>query len=443
RLALAAVAANRSGDPRGDGVALGRRALVREGAPAAEAAVAEGCAVSAAGSDADPDADPKGAGALALLLLALLALRRRPTIAALLALVGVALFSPRVARADEVAAGLYVRADTDDITVVSPKLRANVRLGDRTTVGAGYAADIWTGASIDVRTAATRPIREQRDELTAHLAHELDDVTLGASYRFSHEGDYDSHGGALDATWRFAEGNATVRARLLAAQDVVGRAGDPDFERRLGTLGAHLVYTQNVDRLTLLQLAYELTRREGYQASPYRFVGIGGDGSCAGTAQLCVAEAHPGLRMRNAAVARFRRAFGERFSFGAAYRFYGDDWGLFGHTITAQLGVLPGERDLVTLRARFHGQDAASFYRARYEERPGERLRYVTRDRELGALFTTRVQLAWERTLDLTDAGPELQLTLAAAGTHLRYRDFVGLDQVWAVELTFAAVVLL
>ena len=67
----------------------------------------------------------------------------------------------------------------------------------------------------------------------------------------------------------------------------------------------------------------------------------------------------------------------------------------------------------------------------------------MPRDRELGALFTTRVQLAWERTLDLTDAGPELQLTLAAAGTHLRYRDFVGLDQVWAVELTFAAVVLL
>jgi len=422
------VRSNGSGDPSGDGVDRFRRALAVEGTPPPVVSESAGCAASRGAS---------GAWVLFLLLLARRRLRRRGELAVMVVLLA---SSPAFAD-DEIGASLYVRTDTDDTTVVSPKVRARVGLGDRTTVEAGYAADIWTGASIDVRTMATRAIHEQRDELTAGLAYELDDVTLRADYRFSTENDYTSHGGSVDGTWRFAGNNATLRARLLAAQDVVSRSGDETFRRRLSSLGAHLVFTQNLDPRTLVQVAYELTRREGYQASPYRFVGVGGDGFGCRDARLCLPEAHPEGRIRHAAVVRGRRAFGESASAGLLYRFYADDWGLRSHTATLDVGWVPGTRTLVRARYRFYQQNGASFYRSRYEDAVS--LQFATRDRELSPLLTNRLQLSVERSVDLTSAGPEMKLTFGLSGTHLHYQDFVGLSQVWALDVTVAAVVVL
>ncbi|MEZ4248882.1 MAG: DUF3570 domain-containing protein [Polyangiales bacterium] len=440
---VAGVIGNRSGDPTGDATISERFATARVGAPTPEAA-SLGCATT------DATSFP-----WVVLLVFVLALRGRSRpararapcarrrIRARHALLVAWLVLPALAHADDtVSASLFIRNDTDRTTVITPDVSASVRLGDRTTVRAGYTVDIWTSASIDVRTAATRAIREQRDELNAGLAHELDDVTLGADYRFSHEGDYVAHGGGLNLRYRFADGNATLGARLSAAQDVVSRSGDDDFERRLGTLGALVTFTQNIDPKTLVQLAYELTRRDGYQASPYRFVGIGGDGRCQDS-PLCVPETHPGLRIRNALALRARRAFGERWSFGLDYRFYFDDWGLRGNTILGTLGIVPTERSLVSLRYRFHHQTAASFYAPFYLLDEDSVPRFVTRDRELSPLFTHRLQVGYEHGLDLSDAGPELRLTVAVGGSTFKYLDFVGLDRVWALDLTLAAVVVL
>ncbi|MCB9631915.1 MAG: DUF3570 domain-containing protein [Sandaracinus sp.] len=447
---VAGVIGNRSGDPTGDATISERFATARVGAPTPEAA-SLGCA-------AGGDGAPPFVALLATLVVSLARRRRaraRPTnrgprrlvapltLLALRTLALPTLALPTLVHADDtVSASLFIRNDTDRTTVITPDVSASVRLGDRTTVRAGYTVDIWTSASIDVRTAATRAIREQRDELNAGLAHELDDVTLGADYRFSHEGDYVAHGGGLNLRYRFADGNATLGARLSAAQDVVSRSGDDDFERRLGTLGALVTFTQNIDPKTLVQLAYELTRRDGYQASPYRFVGIGGDGRCQDS-PLCVPETHPGLRIRNALALRARRAFGERWSFGVDYRFYFDDWGLRGNTILGTLGIVPTERSLVSLRYRFHHQTAASFYAPFYLLDEDSVPRFVTRDRELSPLFTHRLQVGYEHGLDLSDAGPELRLTVAVGGSTFKYLDFVGLDRVWALDLTLAAVVVL
>jgi len=434
----AGVIGNRSGDPTGDATLTARFAMSRVGAPTPEA----GSVSCATGGTS--------AGAWCAFGMLLLMRRRRssspsrsphsPRIVVVLAL---ALVVPSLAHAeDTVSASIYVRNDSDRTTVITPDLSASVRLGDRTTVRAGYTVDIWTSASIDVRTAATRAIREQRDELNAGLAHELDDITIGADYRFSHEGDYVAHGGGLVLRYRFADGNATLGARLSAAQDTVSRSGDDDFERRLGTLGALLTFTQNLDPKTLIQLAYELTRRDGFQASPYRFVGVGGDGRCAGS-PLCVPETHPTLRIRNALAMRARRAFGERWSFGLDYRFYFDDWGLRGNTVLGTVGIVPSERSLVSLRYRFHHQNGATFYSPFYVIDDEVVPRFVTRDRELSPLFTHRLQVGYEHGFDLTDAGPELRMTFAVGGSTFKYLDFVGLDRVWALDFTLAAVVVL
>lgn len=343
--------------------------------------------------------------------------------------------------ADEVSSGLFVRTDTDGTHVISPRVRARSGVVDDVThADVTYTADVWTSASIDIRTAATRRVTEQRDEISAGIDRELDNLTLRASYRWSSEADYVSHGGSLSVSQPLAEGSATVETVLTASSDTVGRSGDATFERALSTVGAQILFSQLIDRHTVIQLSYELARREGFQSSPYRFVGIGGDGICAGTAVLCLPETHPAQRLRHALVARTRRAFGENLSGGLEYRFYADDWGLISNTAIAQLAWLPSDSSTLVLRYRFYTQTPASFYRSSYEmPGPGAQLRYVSRDRELSPMSSHRVALSWEHTFDLTDAGPTTRTTISLGGTVLGYEDFVGLDQVYGIDVLVAA----
>ncbi len=341
-------------------------------------------------------------------------------------------------RADEneIRVGTLVRTDTDGTTVVSPSVRGRLALVDEDThVDAEYTADVWSSASIDVRTAASRLVEEQRDELNVGIDRRFDDFLVRGGYRFSTENDYVSHGGVIAGSLDLAEHNTTLEVRLTAEGDQVGRSGDLLFSRALSVFGARVSYTQVIDSQMIVQVAYELGHAEGFQSSPYRFVGIGGDGRCAGTAMLCVMESHPGVRTRNAFVIRARRALDEHVSVHADYRFYIDDWGLYANTAALQLNWLHDEEGLFAIRYRFHQQGAAAFYRSTYPAATGTLL-YVTRDRELSPLTTHRLALSYERSIVAGEAGPTIRLAAALGGTYIDYQDFVGLTQVVAFDAT-------
>jgi hypothetical protein len=342
------------------------------------------------------------------------------------------------ARAQEGSVGIFVRSDTDDTTVISPRLAIASRLGDeeRTRVDVAYTADIWTSASVDIRTAATKPITEQRDQIEGGVSHEMDETTLGGGYYFSGENDYISHGGSLSAIQEVAGGAATLEGRASVGYDVAGRSGDPVFAESMWSVGGRFVYTQITDPMTLIQTAYEVTHREGYQSSPYRFVGMGGDGQCGGTASFCVPETHPNLRTRHAMVGRIRHAFSRDTSAGIGYRFYIDDWGVVAHTAASQIAYLPSDESALSLRYRFYLQSQANFYRSNYPL-PGAEVRFVTRDRELSPMFSNRVALSYESRF-LLGSGAALRVAVAIGGTVFVYRDFVGLDEVYAGDGTVA-----
>lgn len=356
------------------------------------------------------------------------------------ALVGVllSLLLASVGSADDGSAGIFVRNDTDGTTVISPRASAATTWDDdESRLEAVYSADIWTSASIDVRTAATVPVSEQRDQIDLSGFTTFEDVMVGGSTYFSGENDYLALGASMWSMQELAGGSATVEERVSFGYDVAGRSGDPHFAERMGTIGGRLVLTQALDPSTIVQGAWEVSHREGYQSNPYRFVGMGGDGQCAGSAALCLPEAHPRLRTRHAFVVRGRRSLSADSSVGVGYRFYLDDWGIMSHTGVAQVAWLPGEASTVTLRYRFYLQEGADFYRARYPMPTGE-VRFVTRDRELSPMFSNRVALAYENEISLADDGPNLRWALAIGGTVFVYRDFVGLTDTYAVDATAA-----
>lgn len=379
-------------------------------------------------------------------------------VAAVVTLLGVA----STAVANEGGLSLFIRGDSDNTVVVTPRLAVRgVFNEERTSVNAAYAADVWTSASVDIRTAASRPagtrgvansyrwITEQRDQLDLSASHQIDDVLIGASYYYSGENDYSSHGFTLRSTQEVFGKSTTFEESFRYVHDIVGRSGDPTFARNLDSGTARASLTQILSPNAILQAVWDGTYRIGYQSSPYRFVGLGGGNASCVDSLLCVPESHPEVRIRNAFVLRARYAFtNERgvessSSAGLEYRFYVDDWGIYSHTAVAQIAWVPARRQTLTLRYRFYTQTAAGFYQSSYNPPPGAQIRYVTRDRELSPMFSNRIAGSYEGIAHLAE-GVELRIAFALGGTVFVYSDFqvgdpiYGLDTVYAVDGTLS-----
>jgi hypothetical protein len=337
-----------------------------------------------------------------------------------------------------VDASIYVRSDTDTTTVVSPRAHLRKAVGTlRTNLDLVYTADVWTSASIDVRTAATERIVEQRDEIVAGLDHEEGVLRFGGGYRFSREYDYLSNGGNLFLEVDAFQRTATFAARATASFDQVGRAGDEFFAERSNTFGQWLGWTQVLNKRSLLQVAYEIRATLGYQASPYRFVSIGGGLTCATPSAVCVPETLPHRRIKHAAIARARFALTERLSMGGGYRFYFDEWRVMSHTAMMDLAYASPRRLELGVEYRFYFQSAAFFYEREYRERVDRA--YYTRDRELSPLHDSRLngRIAWTKPFGKRNNA--LVLAALLGGTLYRYRDFIGLVRVAALEATASA----
>lgn len=334
----------------------------------------------------------------------------------------------------ETSASLYIRGDTDRTTVVSPRARVRAPLGTPAThVELVYAVDVWTSASIDVRTAASDKVTEQRDEVSASVEHAWDRTTLGLGYRLSHEIDYLSNAGNLSLTTSLAQRTVTLEGRVFAGGDIVGRAGDESFRETIGYGGVFAGYTQVLTPSTVLQLGAEFRGQQGYLESPYRWVSIGAGGQCAGGAGLCIAEQHPGRRLRGSGAARVRQALARRWSTGLGYRAYGDTWKVWGHTVDVDISYSPRAQWTLTAQGRGYTQGSASFYRSVYPD--VATLGWVTRDRELSSLWDVRGTLVAEGRWRLT-GGTALKLGVLGSLAYYRYRDFVGLTDVTAWELS-------
>jgi hypothetical protein len=341
-------------------------------------------------------------------------------------------------RADELATSVYVRSDSDDTLVVAPRLHALLAIEETTNLNVTYAVDVWTSASIDIMTSASKvPVTEQRDELNFALDHGFDDLTLSGAYRYSTEPDYVSHGGSLGLSYELAGSNATFAAGLSGSSDSVGKAGDPGFDEAVGTLGGRLSFSQVLGKETVAQLIYEIGRARGYLASPYRYVAIGGDGRCTAPAgeqgllgPLCVPEASPGTRVRHAFALELRHALGAAWSIGGGYRFYLDDWKLQSHTLKAEVSWLAAADTLFAARYRFYTQGAAAHYQAHYlVAQP-----YVTTDKELSPLTSHRMGVELDQRWILREER-SLRAILSFAPLFYSYSDFPALESITAFEV--------
>jgi hypothetical protein len=298
--------------------------------------------------------------------------------------------------------------------VFSPLVRAQADVSPSTNISAGYVADVVTSASVDIVSQASKTtIHDVRHQISAGGSHAWRRFTLRGGYVFSTENDYLSHSISAGGEWLFNDKNTTLSLGSGLALNEVGRSGDHNFHAPLDVLGVNVALTQIFSPTLIGQLTYDVQLADGFQASPYRFVPVGGqDGD---PVMFWVPETDPDERVRHAVVLGVNRHIGETAALQLDYRFYRDTWAITSHTVEARWIVELTPRAELRLRARTYVQGGASFYRAAYDEV----MSYMTVDRELSQLWSETLGAK----LDLK-LGGNLEAELKLDGFYYRYPDF-------------------
>jgi hypothetical protein len=311
------------------------------------------------------------------------------------------------------------RADGESLTVIHPQVDVGVDVGNVLSLGAGYQADVVTGASPSIY-AAPRPgevdavstaseFTETRHVALASLGLAGSRSSLSLAYRFGTERDYRSHAvtatGAVDlpgkntsfglsytrsfdSVCNFDNGDAEPLARRPLSGQHACFTDDADARTvtlpvRVDTASATL--TQVITPTLVLQLGIYGQIVRGFQANPYRRVRV---------FEIDAQESVPDVRDRGAVFLRLNVALpGIDAATSVFVRGYSDTWGITSGSVELAYHQYLGRRVLFRLRGRGYQQRGAVFFRDATEYAlVGPAGRYFTGDREHAPL---RTALAW------------------------------------------------
>jgi hypothetical protein len=309
--------------------------------------------------------------------------------------------------------------DNDNNRIVTPTVNVSADIGERWAVAGHAAIDMMTCASVDVVSAATAKgyFQENRQEYGGSVTTRRDllKLTLGAVH--SQENDYSSATGSIAISDEFAKRNTTLSLAYSFTGSDVGRAHDPSFSRRLDSHALTASWTQVLSRSWVAQFSGFVGVLDGFQSSVYRFVHFA-DGTSG-------PEVAPDLRVRQALAAEVRGSLTPQWFTGASYRLYSDSWGLLSHTGELTATYAPNDWLSLRLRDRVYQQRGADFYHSVYD-RP---MRYMTIDRELGALYGNLIGL--KAAIDLGGLGSTRtwQLDLKYDWMWQKFEDFRWLPE--------------
>jgi hypothetical protein len=293
------------------------------------------------------------------------------------------------------------------VRVIHPQADVSATVASTLAISAGYSADVVSGATpatFDVVSAATK-FSDTRNLFHASFGFEQADGGISFAGAYGWENDYKStvisgttHHDLYEHNFTLALAYSHNFDRVCDANNAAA-AGLP-LERVALTSSAGCFTTNPAyvtEKLSIdtfePSLSWTMTPRlvvqggatiqilDGFQANPYRKVLVGSQNR---TPQ----ESLPQFRQRYALFARLAYAFPElRGSITGMVRGYDDSWAVRAITGDVVGTKYIGQAMLVSVRAHYHLQSGASFYRNSVDYRvfgpPGQ---YWTGDRELSPM---------------------------------------------------------
>ena len=350
------------------------------------------------------------------------------------------------------------RAQNKSLTVIHPQVDLGVDLTSWLTIGAGYEADIVSGATPSLY-AAPRP-GESVDAVSA--ASDFTDtrhsgrVSLGFTgarssltlgYSYGTERDYRSHAVSVSGTVDLEGKNTQLNLGYTRNIDHVCDYDNGDkmpLERRalsgtnpcftdnptadltvsrpidIDTVQASI--TQNLTPVLVMQAGLFGQIVRGFQGNPYRRVRV---------FDVDAQETVPNVRDRLAAFVRLNLFVPGVHAAAALFlRGYADTWGVNGGSVEVNWNQYLGDSILFRVRGRGYQQAGAVFFRDAIDyQNIGPAGQYFTGDRELAPLRTVLV-------------GGKLSYLVTAKEGHLAWGIFeevdihINAEALWSEPLT-------
>jgi hypothetical protein len=211
-----------------------------------------------------------------------------------------------------------------------------------------------TGASKPAADSAnTGTYVKNRNEFLATV----NTTRWGLTGYYSVENDYTGRLISASFNQDFNQKNTNLAFSLGYGYDSISPIGmNANYSR--SNILADVTLTQTLSPVTIIRVGVDASKLSGFQNNPYRTVYVAG---------LPRLERHPTERLRLAGYAKLNTYLRPaRASVWMDYRFYGDDWGIFSHTMGLKFHQTISRRLMMRYRYRFYTQTAANFYRRNY-----------------------------------------------------------------------------
>jgi|CZKU01.1.fsa_nt_gi hypothetical protein len=300
--------------------------------------------------------------------------------------------------------------DSDHVTVVTPSVAIGIEDASGASLHATYLVDVVSAASVDIVSTASSRWKEVRQAGTVSGEYKPHDFGVAVGTSVSSEPDYLSYGAYATVTKDFDEKNLSVFFGYGFSHDTAGRCGDNGgctpfsvFSRSLqrGSFNGGVDFV--VDRESLASITGDVVIENGDQSKPYRYIPMFAADVAAripngAPIALVNQERLPERPLEQLPLSRRRLALTGRYAHrydGSTLRLeervYDDSWGLAASSSDARWIFDLGRRFALWPHARFHAQNAVSFWQRAYVSgpAPGWNLpEFRTGDRELGPLWT-------------------------------------------------------
>lgn len=236
----------------------------------------------------------------------------------------------------------------DRIQVKAPSIYVLAPLSPQWAIDGSLVSDSVSGATPRYHTAisgATPHMSDERVAGTVQLTRYFERSNVSVGLATSHENDYDSNAGSINANFSSDDNNRTWNFGIGYASDAIGSTNDATLHESRHTVELLFGVTQAWTANDLLQLNLTLARGRGYFSDPYKEV-----------------DNRPPERDQAILLARWNHYSDDTGgALRSAYRYYHDSFGINAHTIGAEW-VQPAGRFVITPSLRYYSQSAASFY---------------------------------------------------------------------------------
>ncbi len=292
---------------------------------------------------------------------------------------GMALASPRAARADE-----HLSYKFQDYQESGGRIEVQVHsallekdLGSALHFKLHGVVDTIAGATPTGQTPATPDgpvplarISEERRAWNADFSRQFSRTNAAIGVAGSRESDYISKAWSLNTLTDFNQKNTTLLLGVASTQDDVQVFFQQPWESKR-TLDLIAGVTQLLDPNTFVTFNLTFSRATGYLSDPYKLIEKTVEVLPGVFLERTFSENRPDSRTKWIALAALNRAFPNlRGAIDASYRLHHDDFGITSHTLNLEWFQQLGEKLILRPNVRLFAQSAADFYRLTLDGTP-------------------------------------------------------------------------